>query len=355
MDRYRGRRYVGWMAEQGYGPRCIWRRVPQAVAFGDFARRHGATAVSELAAHVDAYVMDRVATYRGVRKDGAAALQVAKEVRGLIAQMLRVVIPTFEGTGRKYHDDPFVDVLPGFFDHLADERGLRPTSVKQYRHHLARFERYLGAVGVRGLDELSPPLLSAFVAERSAAGLTKSSVRNCCGAVRVFLPYAYRQGVVSKDLSKTVEWPQVYRLSSIPRSISWSDVGKVLGAVDRRTPCGRRDYAILLLLVTYGLRGREVAGLTLDDIDWKRERLAVPERKARHSTAFPLSKSVGEAIVDYLRHGRPKTSDRHVFFRSPAPLKPLGSPSSGLILNPILSAFWASDSLAWSTRSQSFS
>jgi hypothetical protein len=74
-------RYVGWMAEQGYGPRCIWRRVPQAVAFGDFARRHGATAVSELAAHVDAYVMDRVATYRGVRKDGAAALQVAKEVR----------------------------------------------------------------------------------------------------------------------------------------------------------------------------------------------------------------------------------------------------------------------------------
>ncbi len=61
----------------------------------------------------------------------------------------------------------------------------------------------------------------------------------------------------------------------------------------------------MLLLVTYGLRGREVAALTLDDIDWKRERLAVPERKAGHSTAFPLSPSVGEAIVDYLQHGRP--------------------------------------------------
>lgn len=178
---------------------------------------------------------------------------------------------------------------------------------------------------MRALDELSPPLLSAFVAERSAAGLTKSSVRNCCGAVRVFLRYAFRQGVVGKDLSNTVEWPQVYRLSSIPRSISWSDVGKVLGAVDRRTPYGRREYAILLLLVTYGLRGREVAALTLDDIDWKGERLAVPERKAGHSTAFPLSKSVGEAIVDYLQHGRPRTSDRHIFFRSAAPLKPLGS------------------------------
>jgi integrase len=84
------------------------------------------------------------------------------------------------------------------------------------------------------------------------------------------------------------------------------------GGVDRRTPRGKRDYAILLLLVTYGLRGREVVALTLNDVDWKRELLAIPDRKAGQSTAFPLSKSVGEAIVDYLQHGRPKTTDRHV-------------------------------------------
>ena len=63
----------------------------------------------------------------------------------------------------------------------------------------------------------------------------------------------------------------------------------MLAGVDRRTPCGKRDWAILMLLVTYGLRSREVAALTLDDIDWRRERLRVPERKAGHSTAFPLS------------------------------------------------------------------
>ena len=63
--------------------------------------------------------------------------------------------------------------------------------------------------------------------------------------------------------------------------------------------------------------------MTLDDIDWKRERLAVPERKAGHSTAFPLSRAVGEAIVDYLQHGRPKTTDRHVFFRAVAPVRPI--------------------------------
>lgn len=318
-------RYVGWLADQGYGIRCVWRRVPQLVAFGEFARQRGAKNVGDLASYVDAFVADRVDRYRGARKSSATARQVAKEVRGPIDQMLGLVVPGFEGRGRPHHPDPFIDATPEFFEFLVSERGLRPASVRQYQHHLARFERYLGIAGVRGLQELSPALLSAFVAERSAAGLAKTTVRNCCGALRVFLRYAHREGVIGRDLSKTVEWPQVYRLSSIPRSISWAEVGKVLGAVDRRTPCGRRDYAILLLLVTYGLRGREVAALTLDDIDWKRERLAIPERKAGHSTAFPLSKVVGEAIVDYLQHGRPQTTDRHVFFRASAPLRPIGS------------------------------
>jgi integrase/recombinase XerD len=126
-------------------------------------------------------------------------------------------------------------------------------------------------------------------------------------------------------LSGAIDGPQVYRLSSIPRSISWEEVGRVLAGVDRRTPCGKRDWAILMLLVTYGLRSREVAALKLDDIDWRRERLAVPERKAGHSTAFPLSASVGEALVDYLRHGRPQTDERRVFFRALAPVVPMSA------------------------------
>ena len=143
--------------------------------------------------------------------------------------------------------------------------------------------------------------------------------------LRVFLRYAHREGATAADLSGVMDRPQFYRLASIPRSITWEEVGRVLTCVDRRTPVGRRDYAILLLLVIYGLRGREVATLTLDHIDWRSERLRVPERKAGHSTAFPLSRSVGEAIIDYLRHGRPETSDRHVFFRAVAPIEPIGA------------------------------
>lgn len=315
--------YVEWLADQGYGTKTVWHRVPVVSAFAEFARQRGARAVADLPAHVEAFVAERVERHRRALR-GTPERPMAKEVRGPVEQMLSVVLPGFERSGRPHLDLPFVDAVPGFFAYLVDERGLRPASVLSYRHHLDRFEAYLRRVGVKDIQELSPTILSAFVAERSGAGLAKTTVREGCGVLRVFLRYAHRQGVLPHDLSNTVGWPQAYRLSSIPRSISWDDVNRVLGGVDRRTPCGKRDYAILLLLVTYGLRGREVAALTLDDIDWKRERLAIPERKAGHSTAFPLSATVGEALVAYLREGRPETSDRHVFFRAMAPLRPLG-------------------------------
>jgi site-specific recombinase XerD len=332
VDRIRGswigpeiERYVVWLAEHGYGTRTVLRRVPLLVSFGEFAHARGARVAGELPAHVDAFVAGWVAEHRGARRGNDAERQVAKEIRGPVEQMLAVVVPGFVGSGRPHRRDPFADALPGFFEYLASERGLRPASVGNYQHHLVRFEAYLARIGVARLSELSPAILSAFMAERAGAGLARTSLRDCCGVLRVFLRYAHRDGVVACDLSGVMEWPQAYRLSSIPRSISWEEVGQVLAGVDRRTPAGKRDYAILLLLVTYGLRGREVAALTLDDIDWKRERLAVPERKAGHSTAFPLSASVGEALIDYLRHGRPQTDERRVFFRAVAPVEPIGT------------------------------
>jgi site-specific recombinase XerD len=328
LDRVRGswigaeiESYVCWLADHGYGARCVWNRVPVLFAFGEFAHERDARAVADLPAHVEAFVAFRVARHDALT---GAARPMAKEVRGPVEQMLAHVLADFEPTGRRHRPQPFAGVVAGFFDYLVDERGLRPESVKSYHHHLNRFEAYLERIGVERLGELSPTILSAFVVERAGTGLAKSTVRGGAVVLRVFLRYAHREGLLAHDLSGTVDWPQVYRLSGIPRSISWDDVNRVLACVDRRTACGRRDYAMLMLLVTYGLRGREVAALTLDDIDWKRERLAVPERKAGHSTAFPLSAVVGEAIVAYLQDGRPDTSDRQVFFRAMAPLQPIG-------------------------------
>ena len=142
-----------------------------------------------------------------------------------------------------------------------------------------------------------------------------------CSTLRVFLRYAFREGIHQRDLSKLVEGPQHYRLADIPRSIGWDAVQKMLDQVDRRTAWGRRDYAMLLLMVSYGLRAREVSVLTLDDIDWKRDRLHVRERKADHTTAYPLARVVGEAIIDYLKNGRPVVQGRQLFWRHVAPAR----------------------------------
>ena len=313
-------RYAGWLAGQGYSFRSVVRRVPAAVAFGEYARVRGARSLAELPEHVEGFVASQVAVHDA--RTGSDR-PMAKEVRGPVEQFLSAVLDGFEGSGRPHRGWPFAGELPGFPGYLTGERGLRPATVLLYQHYLDRFESYLVRIGVKSVAELSPAILSAFVVDRAAAGLAKTTVRDSVGVLRVFLRYAWREGVTAADLSGAVEWPQVYRLSDIPRSISWEEVNRVLAAVDRRTGAGKRDYAVLLLLVTYGLRSREIAALTLDDIDWKHDRLAVPARKAGHSTAFPLSAVAGQAIVDYLQHGRPQTTSRLVFFRAVAPRQPV--------------------------------
>ena len=172
-------RYACWLAERGYSTRTVLRRVPAAVAFGEFAQRRGASVPADLPDHVEDFVAMRVASFRGQ--------QSAAEVRGPVEQMLAVVLPGFECTGRPRRELPFARAVPGFFGYLADERGLRPESIVSYRHHLACFEAYLDRIGVTGLAELSPAILSAFVAERAGAGLAKTTVRSGCGVLRVFL------------------------------------------------------------------------------------------------------------------------------------------------------------------------
>jgi hypothetical protein len=290
-------RYVESLDEQGSSWKSVVRRVPLLVEFGEFARARGAGAVADLPVHVDAFVAERQRRTR--RRDES----FVNEVRGPVEQMLQMAIPGFVGRGRRRRTRPFAEELVGFYEHLAVERGVAPRTIVSNEHHLARFESYLARIGAASLSELSSAILTAFLVERAASG--KATIRDGCGVLRVFLRYAHREGATTTDRSGVMDRPQFYRLSGIPRSITWEEVGRVLAGVDRRTRAGKRDWAILLLLVTYGLRGREVAALTLDDIDWKRDPLAAPERKAGHSTALPFSASVGEALVDYLRAGRP--------------------------------------------------
>lgn len=315
-------RYVAWLTERDYRPRNVFARVPVLLRFGEFACARGATTWSELPALVEDFVHTWVRE-RGQDTSPERFRLYANEIRNPIQQMLRLVAPGFVGTSRRrIPGSAFRHRVPGFFGYLREERGLREESLRNYDHHLLRFEQYLESIGLDDLADLSPAVLSSFVTDRSTK-VGKSSMRSLCGVLRVFVRYLYRERLLPRDLSKAVESSQRYRLSDLPRSIQWDEVRRMLEAVDRRTPVGRRDYAILLLLVTYGLRAREVASLTLEDFDWRAERLRVPQRKADHSAVYPLTRVVGTAVLDYLQKDRPQTSDRLLFFRVLAPPRPL--------------------------------
>lgn len=309
--------YVTWLVEQKYKDRSVFRRIPLLVSFGEFARAHGAESVDGLPRYVELFINARLAECVG----GSSAdrlKRISKDIRNPIQQMLQLVIPGFDGKGRRKAENPFEELAPRLFVYLRQEKGLRESSIKHYSHYLHHFASYLQSIELHDLRHLSPPVLSGFFPEFSQ-GRGRGSVRDACGVLRVFVRYLYRENILAKDFSSVIEHPQTYRLSTLPRSITWDEVRRMLDAIDKRTPRGKRDYAILLLLVTYGLRAREVAALTLDDIDWRNERLRIPERKAGHSTMYPLSPIVGQAILDYLKMGRPQTTDRHIFFRTLAP------------------------------------
>jgi site-specific recombinase XerD len=239
--------------------------------------------------------------------------------------MLRLAIPGYIGLVRPHKpNNPFEQQAPQFLTHLAEEKGLRPRSMLHYRHHLHQFATYLQRIGIEDLATLSPTVLSGFIAEYGPPRVAWTTARNACGTLRVLLRYLHREGVIAKDLSALVEFPQSYRHAGVPRSISWEQVEKVLSSIDRRSASGKRDYAMLLLLATYGLRACEVAALTLDDIDCRNERLKIRDRKAGNTTTYPLSAVVGAAVIDYLKNARPATTCREVFMRTAAPLAPIG-------------------------------
>ena len=317
--------YVSWLAEHNYRERSILRRIPLVATFGEFAKTHGVTEVAQLADQVepfvDAWVTEHVKRKTSVR----ARKKIGECVRNPIRQMLRLAIPGYVGRGRPHRpDNPFRRQAPQFLVYLSDEKGLRPASIRQYQFHLRGFADYLERIGASNLARLSPTILSGFIAEYGPR-VAWPTLRNACGTLRVFLRYLHREGVSAKDLSPLVEFPQSFRHSGIPRSIPWEQVERVLAGVDRRSACGKRDYAMLLLLSTYGLRACEVASLTLDDIDWRKERLRIRDRKAGNTTTYPLSSVAGAALIDYIKNARPTTSHRQVFLRTTAPLDPVGS------------------------------
>jgi len=315
-------KYVAWLAERRAAKATVLRCVQTLVRFTQFAGSRGATTWTDLPSQVGPFVDYWMQEHGSGCCNEKSRSTIRLQARTPVEQLLRLLIPGFVGSTRRRLVPPFDDAAPGFLHYLEHERGFRPATRERYVHHLGVFETYLRRVDVHDLKKLSPELLTKFLTE-SAVRIKPGGVQQRSGVLRTFVRYLHRQDLIPTDLSRGIPRGRQYRHAAVPRSITWAEVRRVLEAVDRRTPVGKRDYALLLLLVTYGLRAREVAALQLDDIDWQREQIHVIARKGGHSTVYPLSTTVGEALVEYLQQARPAVSDRHVFLATMAPFAPL--------------------------------
>jgi site-specific recombinase XerD len=132
-------------------------------------------------------------------------------------------------------------------------------------------------------------------------------------ALRSFLRYLRVKGLCDERLEAAIPAVAHWRLSTLPRCLSDEQLDQLLASFDTSTPCGRRDRAMVVCLSSLGLRPGEVAGLHLQDIDWRRGTVHLRARKTRQGAIVPLPRDAGRAIVEYLRRERPRTAEPRLF------------------------------------------
>ena len=140
--------------------------------------------------------------------------------------------------------------------------------------------------------------------------------------MRSFLRFASAEGLVDAACLVAVPAARSARQARIPSVWGPGEVARIVAAIDRDNPCGKRDYAIILLIARLGLRGVDVRRLEFADFDWAGSRLLVTQAKTGDRVQLPLLKEVGWAVIDYIRHGRPACDCPQVFVRHTAPIGP---------------------------------
>jgi len=300
-----------------------------AKRFLDHLQEEGLTVHTVQPCHVDRYIASlrrqRKSCVRTDLSDGARSA-----ARSAIHLFLRLIhgrwpLPAVPQSEREVFHHKLVEGYDAWLDRL---HGL---SVSARSARCADAMRFLNWLGTRGSQEGVRKLVVADIdlfVQRRAKSLRRSSKKHVTVNLRSFLRYLFA-AALAPDLASTVIGPRIYAFEEIPSALRPGEIEKVLQFVRQdRSRIGLRDYAILMLLTTYGLRAGEITALRLDDIDWQHGRLRICHTKTQVHSELPLLAGPGEALLDYLRDGRPKTTVREVFVRAAAPYRSFKDGSS---------------------------
>jgi len=305
--------FVEWLHSQGYPRLPICLRVRAAKPLDALLRRDGVAQLEELSA-----------------EELLAYAPASSQDDIYRSALVRSLVRYFEEQGAfaPLHSTRSSELTALYCSHLHSTRGLAVSTVKHHCATVSEFLAYFGKHADVPLDDrlrtLDLGVIEGFI-EIMAKRLSRHSLQHTVAHLRSFLRFLTACGLAPADLGDGIDTPRVYRDERLPRALPWDTVLSFLRAIDRSTPMGRRDYAMFLLVVTYGLRTCEVVSLRLDDVAWREGRLQVARPKVRAPLMLPLTKEVGAAILAYLQDGRPALAHREIFLRARAPagtLKP---------------------------------
>lgn len=210
--------------------------------------------------------------------------------------------------------------------YCRDRLHLRPTTLCNRMREITIFVDFLRSRHTTILDQMQPADLSAFVSSRPR--LAAKTVSRIVSDVRSFLRFLLLRGILQRDLSHVLPTIRVPWNATIPSVWDPELLVQLLNAVDRCSPKGKRDYAILLLACRLGLRVEDIRTLKLDDLKWEAATIEITQSKTLAPLCLPLTEEVGEALIDYLKSGRPQTDHREVFLTLAPPFLPFGGNSN---------------------------
>ena len=209
--------------------------------------------------------------------------------------------------------------------YLKEVRAFADSTISHHRFTTSQFLDHLNyESNPYSLSTLNSVNVEKFV-RTSGVKYSRGTLQHIVANVRGFLRFLSTKGIIAHGLDTQIDTSRVYRLEQLPHSLPWDKVCALLSSIDQTTSMGLRDYTMLFLIATYGLRTCEIVTLTLDDIHWREGWIQINQRKTDSSLALPLTDEAGTVLLKYLKHGRPSLPYRELFLRVRAPagrLKP---------------------------------
>jgi integrase/recombinase XerD len=219
-------------------------------------------------------------------------------------------------------------VLDEYLRWLRDHQHAAAGTLELRELSVARFLASLGKdATIDGLAGLDAQCVESFFVKYSEER-GRAARRSMQAALRTFLRFCFHEGHIRQHLDHAVPTLRTYKLARLPRGLTEAQARRLLESVERNTDVGRRDFAILTLLYTYGVRGGQIRALCLDDIHWSQDRILFRATKGGKDSLLPLTADAGESLLAYLRKGRPDSAFREVFLTCRAPYRPFRKSSS---------------------------